>query len=300
MTPELAASFRYCQRVARSTARNFYYSFLALPRDQRKAMCALYAFLRATDDLGDSPAPADKRMQALAEWRQKLNAALEGRTDDLLFPALANIVARYAIPVEYLHAVIDGMEMDLEVTRYQTFADLELYCYRVASVVGLCCIHIWGFEGEEAIEPARRCGIAFQLTNILRDLKEDAERGRVYLPLEDLEKFEYTVEDLMAGVRDERFRRLMDFEIERTEQFYQQGILLNRWLAPAGRPAFGAMVAIYHGLLTEIKRRDGDVFDTRVSLSGWKKLRIAAGSLFGLTPRDVGQLEAAGLEATRG
>jgi len=282
MTPELAASYDHCQRIARKTARNFYYAFLPLAKPRRLAMGALYAFLRKSDDLVDDEGLVDRR-GALARWRQSLTDALAGtRFDDPLLPALAHTVATYRIPREYLFEALDGMEMDLDVHEYATFADLEAYCYRVASVVGLSCIHIWGFRGPEALEPARQCGVAFQLTNILRDLKEDAERGRIYLPLEDLARFDYTVEDLRASVRDERFRALMQFEIGRAEQLYREGAALYAWLEPAGQPAFEAMVALYHGLLGEIQRADGDVFQRRIRLSSWRKLRIAAGSLLGV------------------
>lgn len=286
MSLPLEASFDYCQQLARRTARNFYYAFWPLDRARRRAMCALYAYLRRTDDLGDSPHPPEVRRQELAAWRSELAQALAGEaTTDPVFPALADIVARYQIPHELLTDVIDGMEMDLEQTTYATFAELETYCYRVAGVVGLACIHIWGFRGPEAFEPARQCGLAFQLTNILRDLKEDAERGRIYLPQEDLDRFGYSADDLRACIRDERFARLMDFEIDRTERFYRSAERLDDFLEPPGRPAFAAMLGIYHGLLGEIKRKTSAVLERRVRLSGWRKLRITAGALWSLPRR---------------
>ena len=186
---------------------------------------------------------------------------------------------RFDVPPELLFAVIDGVEMDLDRSRYQSFAELSEYCYRVASVVGLACIHIWGFRDPAALEPARQCGLAFQLTNILRDLKEDADRDRVYLPQEDLDRFGYTVADLKRGVRDGRFRALMQFEIERAEALYQQAAELEHWLEPAGRRIFSAMLATYAALLAEIKRRDGDVLSTRIRLNWWRKLQIAGRGL---------------------
>lgn len=276
MTAELNASYALCRQVARRAAKNFYYTFLLLPRDKRRAMCALYAFLRRTDDLGDNPQPADVRREALARWRESLDGAMQGRFDHPLLPALADTVARYAIPPQYLFDTIDGVEMDIDGRQYETFDELEQYCYRVASVVGLACIHVWGFRGDEAFEPARKCGLAFQLTNILRDLKEDAEQGRVYLPREDLDRFGYSVDGLRSGVRDARFRALMRFEIARAEALYREGRELQRWLEPDGLPVFGAMVSTYQALLEEIKRRDGDVFTNRVRLSPWRKLSIAA------------------------
>jgi phytoene synthase len=185
-------------------------------------------------------------------------------------------VARFNIPTGYLSEVIDGVEMDLAGRRYETFDELALYCHRVEGVVGLACLHIWGFRGEAAFAPALKCGLAFQLTNILRDLKEDAEVGRIYLPAEDLRRFAYTPDELRRGVRDNRFSALMRFQIDRAEQFYREGAELEPWLEPDGRGIFGAMTAMYRGLLDQIRRRDGDVFTSRVRLSSWQRLRIAA------------------------
>lgn len=279
MSFDLSASYRQCQRLARRSASNFFFSFLLLPAPKRAAMCALYAFLRHTDDLGDNPQPASARRAALAAWRTSFERAMAGQFDHPILPALADAVARYHIPPQFLADVIDGVELDLDRTQYETFAELENYCYHVASVVGLSCIHIWGFRDVAAYEPARQCGIAFQITNILRDLKEDASLGRIYLPREDLDRFDYSAQDLRSAVCDRRFLDLMQFEIERAEEYYRQGEKLTNWLEPDGRRAFAAMTATYRGLLDEIKRRSGDVLTSRVRLSNWRKLRIAARSV---------------------
>ncbi len=276
MSISLADSYRHCQRLARRTASNFYYSFLLLPGHKRRAMYALYAFLRSTDDLGDSAAPAEQRRASLEAWRASLDAALMGQFDSPLFPALADTIARFDIPPKYLHSAIDGMEMDLETRRYETFEDLRAYCYCVASTVGLSCIHIWGFSDPAALAPAEQAGVAFQLTNILRDLKEDSQRGRNYLPLEDLRRFHYSEDELLRGVKNGRFRQLMDFQIERAESLYAASRELERWLHPDGVGVFRAMSGIYHALLQEIRRREGDVFSRRVRLSSYRKLWIAA------------------------
>jgi 15-cis-phytoene synthase len=276
----LAASYLECQRVARRSASSFYYSFLLLPKRKRLAMCALYAFLRRTDDLGDSSGSPPERREALQAWRRSLARAVEGMYDDPLLPALADTIAAFEIPLDYLTAVIDGVEMDLEPCRYQTFEDLEKYCYRVASVVGLACLRIWGSSGSEAQWPARQCGLAFQMTNILRDLKEDVARDRIYLPQADLERFGYTSDELRDAVRNERFRALMRFEIERTEKLFDEAAQLDQWLEPEGRRVFGSMTAVYRALLAEIKRLDGDVLSSRVRLSRWRKMRIATRWLF--------------------
>ncbi|MBS0210336.1 MAG: phytoene/squalene synthase family protein [Planctomycetes bacterium] len=289
MNDPLEASFRACQQLTRRTATNFYYSFLTLPRAKRRAMHALYAFMRVTDDIGDSDientdfasareTTVEARRNALTQWRHVVDAALAGHaTDDPYLPALVDTVQHFAIPLSSLTAVIDGVAMDLDERRYETFDELAGYCEHVASAVGLACIHIWGFDrSTAALEAARSCGIAFQLTNILRDLPEDAAAGRLYLPAEDLRRFDYTFDDLCRGVCDPRFDRLMEFEIARAEQFYCASRPLAGHLSTDGRRAFCAMLEIYHGLLAEIRRRDGDVFSRRVSLSSWRKWTIAA------------------------
>ena len=272
---ETAKSYALCRKLAKRSASNFYFSFRMLPKQQRQSMCALYVFLRRTDDIGDGDEPLEEKRTALAAWRGSLERALRYEFDDDILPALADTVTRYQIPHEYLLVVIDGVEMDLGECRYETFADLEQYCYRVATVVGLCCMHVWGFHGEGAHRPAHACGLAFQLTNILRDLKEDALRGRVYLPRGDLDKFGCSADDLRHGVFDERFKELMRFEIHRVEQFYDSAAELHTWLEPRGRKMLGAMMATYRALLAEIERRDGDVFSRPVTLSRWRKARIA-------------------------
>jgi len=285
VSTDLADSFARCRQIARRTGTSFYYSILLLPRAQRRAMCALYAFLRLTDDLGDSdppsldPADASHRRAALERWRDALERSLTGHFEHPILPAVADTLVRYAIPREYLHAVIDGVMMDLNEPSCETFADLELYCHRVAGVVGLACLHIWSYTDARALDLADKCGLAFQLTNILRDLDEDATRGRIYLPREDLRHFEYSEADLRGRVVDARFHQLMRFEIARTEGYYAQAAELANYLQGGGRAMFGAMFETYASLLAEIKRRDGDVFGQRVRLSSWRKMRIAAGWL---------------------
>ncbi len=273
------ASYTACRRAARRAGSNFYPCFLRLPPAKRRAMDALYAFMRYTDDLIDDPQPRQQPHEALARWRAALEHALLGRFDNHpgtnLLPALTDTLKRFQVPPKYLHAVIDGVEMDLTRRRYETFAELEQYCRHVASAVGVACIHIWGFRDRQALEPAEKCGIAMQLTNILRDLGEDARQDRVYLPLEDLRHFGYSVEELIRGVADDRFVRLMQFQIARAEQFYREGAELIHWLEPDGRRTFGMMTAIYHALLKKIARRPRDVLTHRLRVSPWKKCQIA-------------------------
>ncbi|MGD9857095.1 MAG: phytoene/squalene synthase family protein, partial [Planctomycetaceae bacterium] len=245
MDSTVADSYRYCQRLARRTGRNFYFSFLPLPRPLFRDMCALYAFMRVTDDLGDdeSRSPA-QRQAALRSWRGELDAVLAGeRPSHPVVAALADVQRRHEIPPEYLHAVITGVESDLRPAEIETFAELSDYCYHVAGAVGLCCIHVWGFADPRAKERAVDCGVAFQLTNILRDLRADAQAGRVYLPREDLRQFDYSADDLRGSVRDERFRALMRFQVERARRYYERGAALHALLAPPGRPILASMIA---------------------------------------------------------
>jgi phytoene synthase len=279
MDASLADSFRYCESLARREAGNFYPAFRILPREQRRAMCALYAYMRIADDCGDDEGSLEQKTERLNAWRAGLHAALRGDFVHPVHPALAHIVERYRIPPEYLEAVLDGVAMDLGPVTYETFEQLRLYCYRVASVVGLCCIRIWGAREPAAERYAEDAGIAFQLTNILRDLREDAERGRVYLPAEDFSRFGYSRDALVAGRRDGAFRELMRFEIARARSFYEASEPLLPLLERPGRAVFLMMSRTYRGLLEAIEARDYDVFSGRVRVSSWRKLQFALGVL---------------------
>lgn len=302
--PAIQASYAFCRRVARGARSSFYPCFRLLGPLKRRAMDALYAFMHHTDDLADSREPLPMRRDALARWRTSLETTLSGELDlalpdppspapnrlggdrpgEGLLPALADTVRRFAVPPEHLLAVIDGVQMDLDGRCYETFDELVIYCERVASAVGLACIHIWGFSSQQALEPARKCGIAFQITNILRDLKEDADRGRVYLPAEDLRTYGYSADELGAGVADDRFLKLMSFEIDRARRLYREGTGLFEWLEPDGRRVFGMMTAIYYRLLEQIARSPKEVFTRRVHLGPLRKLGIVARWLL-LPPR---------------
>jgi phytoene synthase len=279
MTPTAARSYAYCERLARREAGNFYPAFRVLPTPQRRAMCALYAYMRVADDFSDGPGAPAAKQTALAEYRRQLDRALAGEYALPLHAALHHAVTTYGIPRVHLEEVLDGVEMDLFQSSYPTFSDLYRYCYRVASAVGLACIHIWGFAEERAKEYAESAGIAFQLTNILRDLREDAARGRVYLPQEDLDRFGYGLEQLHRGQRDEHFRALMRFEVSRARQYYAASAPLAALLPSAGRAVFQVMARTYHGLLDAIEERDYDVFSSRVRLGRWRKLCLVVQAL---------------------
>lgn len=277
----VAESFEACRRLTRRSAGNFYYAFRVLPADRFRDTCALYAFMRVADDLGDDEAvPVEDRRRALRKWREGLHAAVSGeRFDHWCLPALAAVVQEHAIPPRYLEDVVRGVESDLDHAGFATFEDLQEYCYKVAGAVGICCIHVWGMRNERAIDAAIDLGTAFQLTNILRDLGEDAAMNRVYLPAEDIDRFGYSPDRLKNGVRDEAFRDLLRFEVSRARDYYDRGSRIFDDVEPEARPILSAMIRIYRGLLDEIERRDFDVFGSRVRLSRVRKLWISVDTI---------------------
>ncbi len=273
----LAQSKTYCRKVARSRAKNFYYSFLLLSGEQRDAMCAIYAFMRYCDDLSDEPGAT---RAAIEQWRADLDEALAGRfSGHPVWPAFHDAVREYGIPGEYFHQMIEGVASDLEPRRFATFEDLYRYCYQVASVVGLTIIHIFGFDSDAALPLAEKCGIAFQLTNILRDIREDAGLGRVYLPQEDLARFGVTEADLSKGARSEAFIQMMRFEGARARAYYEESRPLIGLVQPRSRSSLRALIEIYSQLLDRIARKDYDVFSERVRLSALKKSWILVKAL---------------------
>src|SRR3954447_831378 len=250
MTEELARSHEYCRRVARTRAKNFYYSFLLLSAQQRKAMCAIYAFMRYCDDLSDEPGA---NRASIDKWSAEMEEALEGRfSGHPLWPGFHHTVRRFGIPHQYFRDMIAGVASDLEPRRIETFDELYRYCYQVASVVGLTIIHIFGFDTRSALPLAEKCGVAFQITNILRDVREDAERGRIYLPSEDMERFGVTAEDLRTGNRSQAFLELMRFEAARARGYYVESAPLLDLIHPRSRSSLWALISIYSRLLERI------------------------------------------------
>ena len=276
MMTDLEHSYQQCRRIARERARNFYYGFRLLPQERRDALCAIYAFMRYCDDIADGDASVDQKAELLVAWRGALESALAGEYgEDCILPAFHDAVRRYRIPAEYFRELIAGAEMDLSIDSYQTFDDLYRYCYRVASVVGLCSLHVFGFRDPAAKELAEQCGIAFQLTNILRDLRADAETGRVYLPLDELARFGYSKQELARGVYNQAFQNLMQYEVARAHRYYQQSLPLIEMVEPESRPALWAMIAIYHGILRVIERNSYNVFSRPAALSDMEKIALA-------------------------
>lgn len=274
MSTSLAESYAYCRQLTRRTAHNFGWAFLTLPRDRRAAMDALYAFMRIADDCSDDVSlTLEQRRLALTDWSTAFTAALSGEAPTHpALPAVIETVRRYDIPPQYFQDVLTGVARDMEPVSIATFSELEDYCYHVAGAVGLCCLSIWGIRDPAAIPRGIDCGLALQLTNILRDIREDRALGRVYLPAEDLVRFQLTIDELGTPAARDRYHAFMEFEVQRTEDAYHRSEALYDLIEPVGRPILRVMRDIYHGLLHEIKRRDFDVFSERIALPKWKKL----------------------------
>ncbi|MEO8456996.1 MAG: presqualene diphosphate synthase HpnD [Chloroflexota bacterium] len=280
MRTGIDAAYDHCQEITRREAKNFYYGFMLLPNGQRRAIYSAYAFARTCDDIVDAGLPRYEAAAQLELCRIKLARCLTGRPENPVYEALGRTIEKYGIPQEYFEQLISGVEMDLTKTRYATFEELETYCYHVASVVGLISIEIFGYDGsEEARRYAGDLGIALQLTNILRDIAEDAERGRIYLPLDELEWFGCSEEDVLAGRATPEFRRLIAFQADRARHYYSQGRRLLAHLPARARACVGVMAGIYSSILDDIERDPGVVFRRRVSLSGRQKLALAGKEL---------------------
>ncbi|MFQ5692084.1 MAG: presqualene diphosphate synthase HpnD, partial [Nitrospinota bacterium] len=249
--------------------------FLFLPRPQREAIYAVYAFSRVVDDAVDLSEGPAASAEALAEWRREVDRIYDGRPRHPIAVQMAEAARAFGIPRELPLALIDGCEMDLTRNRYATFEELYDYCYHVASVIGLMCIEVFGYRTERAKRYAEKLGVAFQLTNILRDVRPDAERGRIYLPQEDLDRFGYREEEVLEGVYDDRFVSLMKFQCERAWRFYREA---GEALAPEDRPTLLAaeiMAGIYSRVLREIEDLRYDVFRHSASLPRYRKMWIA-------------------------
>ena len=267
MAVSLQESYAFCRHVAKTRARNFYYSFILLSKEQKNAMCAMYTFMRFCDDLSDEPGA---NLASISRWRQELAEALQGRfSEHSVWPAFHDAVQRFAIPHEYFQQMIEGVSSDLEPRVFDNFDQLYRYCYQVASVVGLTTIHIFGFDSPKALALAEHCGIAFQLTNILRDVREDLENDRVYIPSEDLHRFHTDLRQ-----HDANFVHLMRFEVQRARRYYQDSAPLLDLIHKRSRPSLWALVQIYRRLLDRIERSNYDVLQRRISLPTWEKLSI--------------------------
>ncbi|HRP94853.1 MAG TPA: presqualene diphosphate synthase HpnD [Rhodocyclaceae bacterium] len=265
----------YCQERAAKSGSSFYYSFLFLPPERRQAITALYAFCREVDDVVDECHDVELAHVKLGWWRSEIDNVFAGAPTHPVGLALKDVVAHFDLPREQLHEIIDGMAMDLAQARYPDFKSLQLYCYRVASVVGLLAAEIFGYEDRQTLKYAHDLGLAFQLTNIIRDVGEDARRGRIYLPIDDLRRFEVPAKDILEARHSDNFRKLMQFQAERAIGFYDQAFAhLPEVDRKRQRPGL-VMAAIYRTLLDEIARDGFLVLDRRTSLTPFRKIWIA-------------------------
>lgn len=278
MSVSLEDSYAYCRRITERRARNFYYAFQLLNSAELDAICAIYAFMRYCDDVSDEFSPDRKlTLGRLESWREDMEAALRREPPDHpLWPAFRRTVERYRIPREYFHEMIDGVATDLTPREFRTFEELYRYCYQVASVPGLCLIRILGNSSADALHLAERCGVAFQLTNILRDVREDAERGRVYFPTEDLARFGVCREDLLACKDSAALRDLLRFEADRAKEYYAESAPLVGMVKGGNRAALWALIEIYRQLLLKMERAGFDVLSKRIRLSPAEKIGVAA------------------------
>jgi len=280
-TPELARSYAHCRRVARRQARNFYYGMRLTPEPKRSALYTVYAYMRACDDFADDLPPdadvnaARDRIEAFRARTHEVLAGGDPPAGDLMWPAFREVCRAYDIAPAHLDAMLDGQITDLTPTRCATFDDLYGYCYQVASTVGLVCLSVWGHDGYAGIGTlAEHRGIALQLTNILRDVAEDAKRGRVYLPQEDLERFGVTAKGLSSGHVDDGFDRLMRFQIGRARSYYDMSATLEQHVSADSRSSCWALMRVYRGLLDRIAQNPRRVLTQRVSLSPMSKLGL--------------------------
>ncbi|MGZ3510746.1 MAG: presqualene diphosphate synthase HpnD [Candidatus Binataceae bacterium] len=288
----LREDYARCASITRRSSSNFYYAFMLLPAERRQALYSVYAFCRFVDDIADDAVGDEaggKPAKLLARWREELERVFNGSPTHAISRALAYNVRRFAIPRRYFEEIIDGVEMDLGRTRYATFEELRLYCYRVASAVGLVCIEIFGYRNPRTREYAENLGIAFQLTNIIRDLSEDAARGRIYLPLEDLARFDVSEDEILRGADTLELRRLLEHEVERARSFYAQA---ENALAAEDRAAMvcaEAMRSIYRALLERIASKGCGVVGRRHRISTPRKLYLVGRTWAGTRLRARGQ-----------
>ncbi len=270
MTPD-----EYCQYKATASGSSFYYSFLFLPKDKRRAITALYAFCREVDDVVDECSDANVARTTLNWWRNEVVAIYDGKPQHPVTQALVPIVKQFNMAQEHLLEIIDGMEMDLDQPRYADFKSLQLYCYRVASVVGLLSVGIFGYTDRQTLKYAHDLGIAFQLTNIIRDVGEDARRNRIYLPMDEMLQFGVTATDILNAHETENFQKLMAFQIERAQRYYQQAFEHLPTVDRKAQRTGLIMAAIYRGVLDEVVSSGCHVLKQRVSLTPRYKLWLA-------------------------
>ncbi len=272
--PDVAAAYHYCRDLTRREAKNFYFGFISLPSEKRHAIYAAYAFSRECDDDSDAEGSVETKRAAIERTRIRLDEAYEGGNTEPVLLALHDAVTRFSIPKEHFQELLAGVEMDLDINRYATFDELRQYCYRVASTIGLICLQIFGYKDQRATEYATDLGLALQLTNIMRDVREDADRGRIYLPLDELLRFGYSEEDLFSHTYNDKFQQLMAFQAQRARKYFASGTRLLPLLDVRARACTATMGGIYWEILQRIQAANYAVLETRVSLSATEKLGL--------------------------
>src|SRR5579864_3135815 len=323
-TDAIADSYEHCHRIARSAHSNFYYAFFLLPKPKRDALAALYAFMRLIDDVSDEGQDLAAKQRGLARWRAALDQAITGQEQvfdgnaavvspaatlsgaEEILPALVDTMQRYKMPARYLHDLISGAEMDLTIRSYPTFDRLREYCYRVAGTVGLTCTHVFGFSDARALDLAEKLGLAFQLTNIIRDVHEDHKLGSVYLPEDDLARYNVSPEDFGRGEATLGIHELLRYEADRAWQMYEEGSALLGLIDPDGRSALWLLVHTYSALLGRIEGLDFAVFGEKIRLPRTEKMVFMAKARFGhhteeniLEKRDRDRRRAGGIGSRR-
>ena len=273
---DLELAYEECRSITRREARNFYYAFLTLPAAQRRAIYVTYAFCRHCDDAVDAEGSNEEKLAMLVSLRSHLSECYQGHAATPVFLALADVAGRYEIPEEYFQEVLSGVQSDLVKDRYEDFEQLRAYCYQVASVVGLICLQIFGYKDSNAKAHAIDLGLAMQLTNIARDVREDLEFGRIYLPQDEMARFGYTEEELQAGVVNDAFVNLMRFQAQRAKGYFRSGFQLLPYLSPRSRACPAVLGRLYSKILDRIESADYDVLSNRIGLSTTEKVRVTA------------------------
>ncbi|MCH8107897.1 MAG: presqualene diphosphate synthase HpnD [Chloroflexi bacterium] len=273
---DLELAYEECRSITRREARNFYYAFLTLPAAQRRAIYVTYAFCRHCDDAVDAEGSNEEKLAMLVSLRSHLSECYQGHAATPVFLALADVAGRYEIPEEYFQEVLSGVQSDLVKDRYEDFEQLRAYCYQVASVVGLICLQIFGYKDSNAKAHAIDLGLAMQLTNIARDVREDLEFGRIYLPQDEMARFGYTEEELQAGVVNDAFVNLMRFQAQRAKGYFRSGFQLLPYLSPRSRACPAVLGRLYTKILDRIESADYDVLSNRIGLSTTEKVRVTA------------------------
>lgn len=270
----LEQAYTFCENVTKRYAKNFYYAFRTLPHDKRQAIYTVYAFCRYCDDLADNIQPVEDRDRKLHQIRREIQSIYESESDSLILTALADTSRKFGIPNSYFIELVDGMLLDVHFKRISSFQELYNYCYKVSSIVGLICIEIFGYDSPKAKQYAIDLGIAMQLTNILRDVKEDSKLNRIYLPCEELREYGYSDKALMACERSTSFNRLMNFQVIRARGYFNNATSLIPLLSPETRPCVSVLYEIYSAILDRIEKSGYNIFDERISLTTMEKILL--------------------------